>query len=517
MKRHLLLAAALIAGFSSVKAATANGPPNIILVFADDLGWKDVGYQSDGKFLTPNIDAFAKQGMVFSNAYAGGANCAPSRACLMSGAYSPAPWCLCGPQHRPRSEEAPAARSDPEQPTAWLRNSSPWPRRSKPPATSPGSSASGISSGKDGALPSQQGFDVAYDSLGYGDLEEAKGGNQPGPPSDPKGVYHLTRKACEFIEENKDRPFFCYLAHHAIHSALQTRPETHKLVEQRAKKAGVPTLYMGCTYDLDDSFGILLDKLKELKLEDNTLLVFTSDNGAVPLSSQEPLRGNKGAYYEGGIREPFIVRWPGHVKPGTSCDIPVIQQDLYPTFLAAARAPVPAGATTRWRKPHATHRTKRRTPAQVDLLAFPRLPRPAGHPRSRYRFSAPVPSPRCARAIGNCMLYHEEWQLDGGRDKLATNNAVELYNLKTDPGERHNLVLTETATRDRLLDEMLAWMKSTGAKMPTEKNPAYDPNTKINPRLEEDPVNRFSLSAGPPRKSHRSPSPRGIPVSPPAG
>src|SRR5204863_7912117 len=96
-------------------------------------------------------------------------------------------------------------------------------------------------------------------------------------------------------------------------------------------------------YDLDASVGILLQKLKELDLEKNTLVVFTSDNGGVQVSSQEPLRGNKGCYYEGGIREPFIVRWPGVTRPGSRSDVPVINVDLYPTFLAAAGAPVPAG------------------------------------------------------------------------------------------------------------------------------------------------------------------------------
>ena len=97
------------------------------------------------------------------------------------------------------------------------------------------------------------------------------------------------------------------------------------------------------TYDLDDSIGMLLARLKELGLEEKTLVVFTSDNGGTPNSPQEPLRGNKGCYYEGGIREPFIVRWPGVVKPGTKCDVPVINVDLFPTFLAAAGAKPPQG------------------------------------------------------------------------------------------------------------------------------------------------------------------------------
>ena len=141
----------------------------------------------------------------------------------------------------------------------------------------------------------------------------------------------------QFMEANREQPFFAYVSHHAIHTGLQARQAT--LDRFQAGESGgenSTALYAGCTYDLDDGIGILLKKLEELGLAKDTLVVFTSDNGATPKSPQEPLRGNKGCYYEGGIREPFIVRWPGVVNPGTRCDVPVINVDLYPTFLAAA-------------------------------------------------------------------------------------------------------------------------------------------------------------------------------------
>ncbi|MCB1245565.1 MAG: sulfatase-like hydrolase/transferase, partial [Verrucomicrobiae bacterium] len=177
-----------------------------------------------------------------------------------------------------------------------------------------------------------------------GEVKEGSEGNKAGPPEDPKGVYTLTRKACEFIEAHREGPFFCYLAHHAIHSPLQGKPESQaRFRDKAAANPQASAMYAACTYDLDDSVGQLMAKLKELNLEENTLLVFTSDNGGVQGSSQEPLRGSKGGYYEGGIREPFLVRWPGVVKPGTTCDVPVINIDLFPTFLAAAGTPVPEG------------------------------------------------------------------------------------------------------------------------------------------------------------------------------
>ncbi|MCB1234600.1 MAG: sulfatase, partial [Verrucomicrobiae bacterium] len=326
-------------------ACHAADRPNIVLIFADDLGWKDVGYQGSDFMETPNLDRLATEGMVFTAGYAAAGNCAPSRACLISGNYTPRHHVYAvgstdrgfKPQHRliPIPNKGGLA---PENVTVA--------DALKAAGYATGHFGKWHLAGKDGAKPTEQGFDVSYDSFGEGEVKEGSEGNQAGPPEDPKGVYTLTRKACEFIEAHRDGPFFCYLAHHAIHSPLQGRPDTLAYFKNKTPGAQHSNpLYAACTYDLDDSVGVLLAKLKELGLEKNTLLVFTSDNGGTQASSQEPLRGNKGSYYEGGIREPFIVRWPGVVPPGSKCDVPVINLDLYPTFLDAAGAPVPAGKT----------------------------------------------------------------------------------------------------------------------------------------------------------------------------
>jgi len=447
--------------------------PNIILVFADDLGWRDVGYQSEGKFLTPNIDRLAREGMVFSSAYAGGANCEPSRACLMSGQYSP----RTGVYAVGSTDRGPKL----------LQKLVPIPNtdglRGEFVTLAEALKAAGYVTGhfgkwhlanRDGALPSQQGFDVTYDSFGEGVLKEGGEGNHKGPPKDPKGVYTLTGKAIDFIAANTNRPFFVYLAHHAIHGPLQARPETLNLIAERAKAAGVSPMYMGCTYDFDDSVGRLLGKLKELKLEDNTLLVFTSDNGATQQSAQEPLRGSKGGYYEGGIREPFIVRWPGVVQPGTTTDVPVINQDLYSTFLAAANAPVPTGVSLDGE--NLLPLFKQSAPLQRSAIYW-HFPGYLNDPVIRGRDPVFRTRPVTAMRAGDwkLLLYHEEWQLEGGRAGLATNNAVELYNLQDDLGERHNLAQRNPAMRDKLLDQLLQWMSETKAQMPAEPNPQYDP------------------------------------------
>lgn len=221
----------------------------------------------------------------------------------------------------------------------------------------------------------------------------------------------------------------------------------------------------------------MLAKLKELDLEKNTLVVFTSDNGATQESSQEPLRGNKGSCYEGGIREPFLVRWPGVAAPGSRCDVPVINVDLFPTFLAAAGAPVPPRKTLDGENLLPLFRGGDRLSRSAIFWHFPgylNTPVTRGREldvRTGFR-SRPVSVIR--KGDWKLHLFHEEWQLNGGRARVDTNNAVELYHLGDDIGERVNLANRQPAKRDELLADLQTWIKSTGALIPTEPNPLYD-------------------------------------------
>ncbi len=473
--RVVLMAVAMMFVMARAQRAAAESPverPNIILIFADDQGWKDVGYQSDGKFLTPNIDRLATEGMVFTDAYAAGGNCAPSRACLISGNYTP----------RHHVYAVGSTARGPEE----LRRLIPVPNRDglgadfvtvaevlKDAGYATGHFGKWHLAGKDGALPSKQGFDETYDSFGNGILKEGSEGNKKGPPEDPKGVFTLTRKACDFMERNRDRPFFCYLPHHAIHGPLQLRPETQTLIEKHSDAAKPSTAYLGCTYDLDASVGMLLAKLKELDLEQNTIVVYTSDNGATPGSSQEPLRGNKGCYYEGGIREPFVVRWPRVVKAGSKSSVPINLVDLFPTFLAAAGIPVPAGKVLDGESLLPLMKQQGELKRKAIFWHFPGYLNSAVT-RGRDSVFRTRPVSVIRKGDWKLHLYHEEWQLDGGRDSLASNNAVELYNLASDVGERKNIALEQIAKRDELLNDLLAWFDSTDAMLPQERNPKYD-------------------------------------------
>jgi arylsulfatase A-like enzyme len=469
---------ALLLGAALALATRAADRPNIILIFADDLGWKDVGWQGSDFYETPHLDRLAADGMVFSSAYASAGNCAPSRACLLSGNYTPRHHVYAvgsndrGPKAAQRLVPVPNR-------SGLARDNVTIADALKAAGYRTGHFGKWHLAGRDGALPTEQGFDVSFDSFGEGPVAEGSEGNKTGPPSDPKGVFTLTRKATDFIAANRSRPFFIYLAHHAIHTPLQGRPET--LARFKAKAPGVQhnnALYAACLYDLDASVGQLRASLRELGLEQNTLLVFTSDNGALQTSPQEPLRGSKGGYYEGGIREPFLAYWPGVTHPGSRSDVPVINVDLFPTFLAAAGAPVPAGKILDGESLLPLLRGSGGLQRAAIFWHFPGyLDKPVLRGRDldvRTGFrSRPVSVVR--QGDWKLHLYHEEWQLDGGRARLDSNQAVELYHLSDDIGERRNLASAQPAKRDELLATLFAWLRSTDALVPTQPNPDYNP------------------------------------------
>ena len=472
--------AMLLASWTTVHAADVRTKPNIVLIFADDLGWKDVGYQGSDFHETPNLDKLAKEGMIFTAGYAAAGNCAPSRACLLSGTYTPRHHVYAVGDTDRGNKAAQRLIPIPNK-NGLSRETVTMAEALKQVGYTTGHFGKWHLAGKDGALPTQQGFDVSFDSFGENEEKEGTEGNKSGPPSDPKGVFTLTRKACEFMAANREKPFFCYLAHHAIHTPLQGQKES--LEKFRAKQPGSQhsnPLYAACTYDLDASVGLLLEKLRELNLENNTLLVFTSDNGGTQQSSQEPLRGNKGCYYEGGVREPFLVRWPGVTKPGTKCDVPVINVDLFPTFLAAAGVSQPKSKVLDGESLIPLLKGEDELQRDAIYWHFPGyLDKPVIRGREldvRTGFrSRPVSV--IHKGDWKLHLFHEEWQLDGGRDKLSSNNAVELYHLAEDLGERNNLANILPAKRDELLNDLLDWCKSTNALIPEKPNPAYDAST----------------------------------------
>jgi arylsulfatase A-like enzyme len=457
--------------FSAVMLLAATcafaAPPNIVLIFADDLGWQDVGFAGADYCESPNLDRLARGGMIFRHAYSTAGNCAPSRACLISGQYTPRHHVYAvgstnrGPQNQMRMTPVPNKLTLPPD-TLTLAEAM---------------KSAGYATGMFGKCHLNTAQGGKSERTGFDVVKVSQGGLNSDDPADPKAIFSITNAACEFIEANRERPFFAYVSHYAVHSQLQARAETLERFRKQAPegKSG-DALYAACLADLDDGVGQLLAKLDELKLSDNTLVVFTTDNGGTG-RSQEPLRGNKGSYHEGGIRVPMAVRWPGVVQAGSSCDVPVINVDLFPTFLAAAGAKVHEGKVLDGESLLPLLKGEGQLARKSIFWHFPGyLDNPVTRGRDRVFRTRPVTVINQDR--WKLYLYHEEWQLDGGREKLATSNAVELYNLREDVGERENLALSNPAKRDQLLDDLLAWLAAIKAPLPTERNAAYDPDAK---------------------------------------
>lgn len=454
------LSCALLCG--SLNVAQAAERPNIVLIFADDLGWQEPGFAGSDFNETPHLDRLAKEGMVFKQAYSAAGNCAPSRACLLSGQYTP--------RHHVYAVGT-TNRGPPElMQRVPIKNKSGLPAEefTLPKALKSAGYATGMFGkwhldGNQGSAPEDH-FDVVkVGGHGWGGKEA----------ENPKAVFSITAAACEFIEANKDRPFFAYLPHYAIHSPLQSRAEV--LAKFKAKPPG--KLHRdpdnaACLAELDAGVGQLLKKLADLGLEKNTLVLFTSDNGGTA-ESQEPLRGKKGCYYEGGIREPMIVRWPTVVKPGSTCDTPVINVDFYATFAALAGAKLPAERPLDGTDLSPLFQGENKLAREAIFWHFPGyLNGPV--PRGRDPVFRTRPVSVIRKGDWKLHLFHEEWAA-GGREKLASSNAAELYNIASDPGEHKNLAATDLAKRDELLADLLGWFEQTKAQLASEPHPQFKP------------------------------------------
>jgi arylsulfatase A-like enzyme len=208
-----------------------------------------------------------------------------------------------------------------------------------------------------------------------------------------------------------------------------------------------------------------------LGLEENTLVLFTSDNGGTH-NSQEPLRGKKGSYFEGGVREPMVVRWPAVVKPGSTCEVPVINVDFYATFAAVAGAKLPADRPLDGASLLPLLAGEKKLEREAIFWHFPGyLDGPV--PRGRDEVFRTRPVSVIRKGDWKLFLYHEEWALDVGRKEAKGKPAIELYDIAADPGEHHDLAESESGRREELLADLLQWQVAVKAKRCTEPNPLY--------------------------------------------
>lgn len=452
----LALALALTA-FPVPQDAPKARPLNIVFILADDLGWTDVGCMGSKYYETPHIDALAADGMRFLQHHHC-QNCAPTRAALMTG-QSPARTGIYTVGSLERGAEARRAMTVPKN-----RTRLPDGVRTIADQLTAAGYATGLF-GKwhlgDGALhhPSRHGFAEAIVSAGrHFDFATT-------PKVEvPDGAYladFLTDLAVDFIERQRERPFFLYLPHFGVHSPYQAKPD---LIAHFADKPGVgghsdPT-YAAMIASVDDSVGRVVATLERLVLTERTVVVFASDNGGVGgyadiggkgVTDNAPLRGGKGMLYEGGVRVPMIVRWPGVVTPGATCSVPTQHVDILPTFLAIAGAALPDQALD--------------GESLVPLLRDPgaRLARDALYVHfpgylEGYRTQEWRTSPVGTIQVG--MLKLLEFFEDG---------RTELYDLEADPSEQRNLAATRPDDVAALCARLSAWRKDLGAAMPVRK------------------------------------------------
>lgn len=465
MKTSFTRTIVLLLGMVNLALAGASAKPNIIFILADDLGWTDLGVQGSKYYESPNIDRLATQGMRFTN-YHHCQNCAPTRAALMSGQYAPRTGVYTvGGIERFNWRIRPLRPVDNVQGLPLEKVTVAQALKSVGYATAIfGKWHLGE---KDEFHPGKRGFDEAITTMG----KHFDFNTQP-KVDYPKGVYladWLTDKSVDFIQRHKDKPFFLYLAHFGVHTPYDAKKE---LMEKFKPKPGVGghnnPIYAAMIYSVDESVGRVMATLDELKLADNTVVIFASDNGGVGgydreglkaggITDNAPLRSGKGSLYEGGIRVPFIARWPGVVKPGSTCGTPAIHVDVYPTFLDIA------GAKSSENHP-------------LDGESLVPLLRQSG-PLKREAIYHHFPGYLGAgentwRTTPVGVITAGDWKLM----EFFEDKRLELYNLKDDLGEKTNLATTMPEKAKELHDKLVAWRKSVNAPMPTPNKP--DPNAQ---------------------------------------
>lgn len=434
-------------------AVESRRPPNMILILMDDMGWRDVGFMGNKFVETPHIDRLARTGLMFTQAYASAPNCAPTRACLMSGQYTPRHgiYTVVDPRQPPGApwHKWQAAESKSELDTHIVTIAE---------ALRDGGYATAffgmwnLGRGRTGPVtPGGQGFQkvVFPENLGFGKDEYFD--DDENYLSD-----RLTDEVLKFMDEHREQPFFVYLPDHAIHAPFNPKPDLLAKYQRKAAASNDRRDDPACAATIeavDQNVGRIMDHLSKLGLSDNTFVIFTSDNGGTQQYTP-PLRGGKGELYEGGLRVPLVVTGPGVKKPGSRCDVPVSSVDFYPTLHELAGIKPPEGQLI----------------DGVSLVPLLQGDVTLGRDQLFWHFPCYVgkATPSSAMREGNFKLI--EFFEDGGR--------VELFNLKNDPNEEKNLAMVMPDKAAALAKTLRAWQKKTNASMPPGPNPHYDPQAE---------------------------------------
>ena len=431
-----------------------NQPPNIVMVLADDLGWTQIGCYGTDYYETPNIDQIAADGMRFTNAYAAAPVCSPTRASIITGKY-PARLHLTnyiaghGDKGKPLSvpdwqkflplEEKTIAEVLKEKGYAtalfgkWHLSISKTPPESLP------------------YNPGKQGFDeefVTYKPADYMPIGEWQTAEH-----DAHSVDTITSLSLDFMQRNQEKPFFLIVSHNTIHDPLMEKSAT---IEKYRNKPGSDQpenhpVIAAMIERLDNSTGRILEKIEDLDIDDNTIVIFYSDNGGLHKHAmQTPLRKGKGTLYEGGIRVPLIVKWPGVTKPGTTANHLISSIDLLPTFTNMA------GIAS--------------NEMAIDGLSFTGILQ--GHQDSFHRDALYWHFPHYHNGMPGGVIRAGDYKLIERFEPMLLDQPgqLELYNLAEDIGETNNLAESMPDKAEELKQMLHRWREQVGAQMMTVKD-----------------------------------------------
>lgn len=514
----LLLAGAILLQLiacNSNEADTATKSPNVIFILADDLGYHDLSCMGSAYYETPNIDRIANEGVVFTNGYAACQVCSPSRASIMSG-RSPArhgitDWIGA----RTGTEWRKAGRHNQLLPPEYVHQL-PQEYLTLPEAMKTAGYKTFFAGkwhiGGEGSWPTDHGFDI---NKGGWDKGSPIGGyfspwENPNLENVEDGEnlsMRLAKETKAFLEEHRDTNFFAFLSFYAVHGPIQTTREKWAKYRQKAEAAGIAErgfemghflpirqvqdnpVYAGLVEAMDDAVGLVLDALEELGLDDNTIVIFTSDNGGVAAgdafaTSNLPLRAGKGYQFEGGIREPYFIKAPGIASASKKIDTPVTGMDFYPTILDLAGLPLQPDEH----------------PDGVSLLPLLQgnsiESRPLYWHYPHYGNQGGEPSSIIRDGEWKLIHYYED-----GRE--------ELYNLEEDLEEQSDVAAAHPEVKERLSKQLFTYLNEVGARFP-EKDPEYDAAKEkaylekiVNerwPRLEQQRLNFLSEDYDPGNK-----------------
>ncbi len=447
--------------------AQSPGKPNILFIYLDDFGWKDTGYMGSDFFETPHLDRLARGGMIFTNAYSCAANCAPARACLLSGQYTPRHRVFnvgTGPRgkasHR-KLEHVPGVDTLNPSLRTWAHQ-----------LQNAGYTTASIGKWHLSEDPIPYGFNVNVGGTHSG--SPPKGYYPPHPKAPglqdaPKDEYltdRLTSESIKFIRENQSKPWMLYLTHFAVHTPLHAKREL--VTKYESKKPGQLHQHVAMAtmiQAVDDGIGQIEAVLKELNLSRNTIILFYSDNGGYKgATDMAPLRGYKGTYYEGGIRVPFFINWPEVVAEGSKSAIPITGVDLYPTLCALAGAKLPNNQSLDGVNlvPLFKGDSGKALANRPLYWHFPAYlqggdPKESRDPRFRTR--------PCSIIRQGPWKLHHYFEDDG----------LELYHLHNDPGEQDNLATANSEKAQDLLTTLSQWRRAIGAPIPAQRNPEHTP------------------------------------------